>query len=802
MKRPAYLPPAIQFIFCLLLASHSAKGQIDSILSIAETNFPQEKVYLQTDKAVYASGETIWFKAYITADNATAPFSKTLYAELVSSGGNILQTRLMPITLAGAASEFTVPDSLADTHLFIRAYTQWMLNFDSSLLCVKPIYIIPAKAAAKKNPPQSYSIAFFPEGGDIIEGIECIIAFKAVNQEGVPTEVKGDIINNQNKKLTSFASVHDGMGTFALQALPGETYKAIWKDKAGKLHENILPAAKKQGVALHISYISGQLHYTLQRPVEASDDFKKFTIVGQTQQRMQYAAVINLSQKTAVTVPLATDSVPDGILQVTVFNAAMVPVAERLVFVNNNNYSFVTDLHMAEQNMAKRARSVLQIDVGGKLLSNLSVAITDAAMNPAGKNEEHIFSSLLLTSDLKGNVYNPAYYFSSDEDSVKQHLDLVMMANGWRRFKWEELLAGKWPTIKYQPDNYLSVQGKILGLSRTMLYNRQITAIVKPKTKQADYYTIPVNDKGEFFADGFFFFDTAKIHYQLTNDKDKTVTSTATFSFNSSFVKAPLLSKGQLASFYMPANADSGTITKAISLAASKRNEQSSLGKMQTLEEVKVIRQKKSIKEKLDEEYASGFFSGGNGYTFAMEEDPAASASFGILQYLQGKVPGLLINTTGGQSATWRGSNTSIFLNESPADLSMLQSINMSDVAMVKVFRPPFMGAIGGGSGGAIAVYTKKGSPLNSSFSALPSAYIAGYSSIREFYSPDYSAGNTAPLEKDYRTTLYWNPNVYFDKNSRRISIPFFNSDNCKKIRVIVEGINEMGQLTREEKVF
>ena len=84
---------------------------------------------------------------------------------------------------------------------------------------------------------------------------------------------------------------------------------------------------------------------------------------------------------------------------------------------------------------------MLQIDVGDVLVSNLSISVTDADLNPVSLNEENIYSQLLLTSDLKGYVYNPAYYFSNTSDSVKQHLDLVMMTNGWRRFKWEALLA-------------------------------------------------------------------------------------------------------------------------------------------------------------------------------------------------------------------------------------------------------------------------------------------------------------------------------------------------------------------------
>jgi len=407
----------------------------------------------------------------------------------------------------------------------------------------------------------------------------------------------------------------------------------------------------------------------------------------------------------------------------------------------------------------------------------------------------------LLTSDLRGSVYNPAYYFSSDADSVKQRLDLVMMTNGWRRFTWQQMIAGNWPVTKYQPDDRLSIQGKVAGLSRTMLYNRPITAILKTKSGQPDYLSIPVNEKGEFFQSGFSFFDTAKLYYQLSNDKDKTITSTGAFSFSNSFVKAPLLSKEQIASFYQPEKNDTGAVTKNITIAALRRTEESVLSKTKVLDEVKIITQKKSLKEKIDEEYTSGFFSGGDAYTFILEEDPTSMTSPGVLQYLQGKVAGLQISTSGGQSATWRGSNTSFFLNEMQADVSMLQSVNMRDVAMIKVFRPPFMGA-SGGAGGAIAIYTKKGEVINSNFTGLPSVTVYGYSSIRQFYSPDYSDKNAAPAEKDYRVTLYWNPSIYFDKNVRRITLPFYNSDSCKKLRVIVEGINENGVLTREEKIF
>lgn len=139
-------------------------------------------------------------------------------------------------------------------------------------------------------------------------------------------------------------------------------------------------------------------------------------------------------------------------------------------------------------------------------------------------------------------------------------------------------------------------------------------------------------------------------------------------------------------------------------------------------------------------------------------------------------------------------------MNEMLGDVQMIQSIPMSDVAMIKVFRPPFFGSFGGGGGGAIAIYTKKGASANNNVKGLDFIKITGYSAIKEFYSPDYSADQNQ-LE-DYRPTLYWNPFIITDKRNRRIQLTFYNNDITKRFRVIIEGINVEGKLTRIEKIF
>lgn len=790
-----------------------AQVHLDSLMTQLGEKYPQEKIYLHFDKSYYNAGETIWFKAYLTTDNLASTLSKTVYAELIDDKGSVLQKKIMPVYESGAASNFDLPDTLTNTKLFVRAYTSWMLNFDSTLLYLKPLQVIPAPPATAVSTPAKkpsasiaastpaaavYTVTFFPEGGDMVENINSKVAFKATDQEGNPIFIKGNIVTTVGKIVTPFTAVHDGMGSFDISPAAGEKYKAVWKDKKGVQHETALPAAKPMGLVLHVDNEGDTIKYNLKRPQDADPSFTSFTVLAQMQHQIVYYAKINMAVKKDVTAPILTGNFPDGVLQLTIFNAQQIPVAERLAFVNHNQFNFATDLHAVETNLTRHGHNTLQVDVGDTILSNLSIAVTDASINPVASNEENIFSSLLLTSDLKGYVYNPAYYFSSDADSVKQHLDLVLMTNGWRRFKWENLLAQQWPRLTFPIDNYLSVNGNVYGLSKTQLTNKDLIGYIKTKSNVSSFLTIPVTPEGRFRVTGMYFFDTAKLYYQINNDKDKKLTSLASFSFKNEQASAPVPTTNLLSSLFFNARPDSSSFVKNLKQAALQRSLFES--KAKTLDVVKVFSKQKTLKQKLDEQYTSGFFTGDDGYTFAMDEDPFAKSALSILDYLRGKVAGLQISSDG-QSATWRGSETSVFLNEMNSDFSMLQGIPMTDVALIKVFRPPFFGATGGGAGGAIAVYTKKGGGDNSAVKGLSFTNIYGYTAMKEFYMPDYEKTNT-PDVADYRSTLYWNPFLIMDRKTRRIKIPFYNTDNCKKIRVVIEGINRLGQFTREEKIF
>lgn len=778
----------------------SSAQRLDSIANELQ-KYPQEKIYIQYDRPYYNPGETIWFKAYITSDNSTSSISKTVYAELLNDKGTILQKKTMPVMESGAASFFDIPDSLVAPVLYVRAYTNWMLNFDSTLLYYKPVRIISTSTKKATAIIPSYTLNFFPEGGDLINGIESLVAFKATDQSGNPIEITGNIIDKKGSKLVSFESVHNGMGTFAFKPSIDETYKAIWKDKKGVQHEAAFPAIKKQGVVLSVIKVNNNVTYTLKRTDPAEKAFTSFIVIGQVQQQVVYSAKINLSTKPEVTAAFPTDSLETGVVQLTVFNADEIPVAERIFFVNHGNYYFNTDLHAVELNLQPRKHNTLQIDVGGRIVSNLSIAVTDESLSTAPANRNNIYSDLLLSSDLKGYIYNPAYYFSSEEDSVAQQLNLVMLTNGWRRFKWEELIVGKWPSLNHQPENFISINGNVYGPSSTLLKGKEITGILKTKSSN-DIYSMPVSPDGKFGLTGIAFFDTARLYYQFNQDKDKKLTGLSSFAFKVNYANPQGPGSLFLNSLYAPAMPDTSIAAKNKKLSKLIQLDFTESRKVKSLEAVVLKSKVKSREQLIDEKYTTGFFTRGDAHIFDIEGDPLARSSQTVLNYLQAKVAGLQITMSNPPKVSWRMSIPSFFLDESRSDVGQLQGINMGDVAMIKVFNPPFFNSMDGGAAGAIAVYLKKGGGESGMTTGLDFVRLTGYSPVKEFYSPDYEKLSDSVNVNDLRSTLYWNPFVILDADSRRIKIPFYNNDNCKKIRVIIEGINKEGKLTREEKVF
>jgi hypothetical protein len=237
----------------------------------------------------------------------------------------------------------------------------------------------------------------------------------------------------------------------------------------------------------------------------------------------------------------------------------------------------------------------------------------------------------------------------------------------------------------------------------------------------------------------------------------------------------------------MPATEAKGKLLQAVSVKATKRSPADSLNLL----------------------YASAVFQESD-QTLAMDQK---RTYFDMWQYLQAMVPGIAVNKTDtGTSVNFgryngldlfssnESTGVQFFLNEVPVSADIIDALNPSDVALVKVYKGATAIALGAGRG-AVSIYTSVGkSGRDWRDKGFDFFKKAGYSTAREFYSPAYGDTNNLSAGNDLRTTLYWNPAVKVINS--RIQISFYNDDHCKKYRVMINGIDANGKLLQLEKLF
>ena len=765
-----------------------------AIANYAETYSP-ERAYFHYDKAGYAAGDTIWFKAYLMNEIIPATESKTLYIDWIDDKGVLMLHAVSPLIDAATNGQFSIPADYKGKMIHVRAYTKWMLNFDSAFIYNKAISVLTKEtsaASSKKN--VIASISFFPEGGDIIQGLSNKIAFKANDQWGRPVKVKGLIVNSKGKTEDSIRTMHDGMGYFFITPQPGLSYTAKWKDEKLVERSAELPKVKPSGAVLQVTVSGTNRLFSVTCTPDLVSSMDTVHLVGTIYQHEAFriAKATSLNEIKGI---VPTVALPSGILTITLFDKNWKPLAERITYINNHEYTFQPEMEVLRWGLNKRAKNELKITVPDSLIANLSIAVTDASIGTdSGSN---IISHLMLSSELKGQVYNPAAYFANDNG---QNLDLVMLTHGWRRFKWEELLSGKIPKPPFAKDtSYITLSGKVMGVLPGQINKEAaVVLMVKQKDQEGQMLLIPVESNGSFNDPATILFDTAQIYYSFQKAKEL---KDANIQFMTNRLPAPSFNPS---SFIKPYGLFPDTTGNYRQLAfADEANSLAEMMKVKTLENVTVKSRGKSPVQLMDEKYASGLFSGGDGYQFDLANDPMAAGAQNIFTYLQGKVAGLQITTGSGQpSLQWRGGAPQLYLDQTPTDPSFISSLSVNDVAYIKVFRPPFMGGFNGANG-AIAIYTRRGNDVKQDpGKGLASNKVYGYTPIREFYSPNYASFSIRNEQRDIRTTLYWNPLLTTTPEKNQVVVSFYNNDVSGAFRVIIEGMTRDGKLAHIEQIM
>ncbi len=362
-----------------------------------------------------------------------------------------------------------------------------------------------------------------------------MVGFEAIDQHGRPVNVKGIIKNSSDNLVDSFSTQHEGMGSFRLMPLPGEKYTAYWTDEFGGSHITELPAAKSSGIVIRITPTTdNNIHFQIERTETGSDLLKSLTVISTSQQMVVSKSTLDLQTKSLAEGNINVDQSAAGVMQVTVFDANMNPMAERVVFLYNKYFGVNYLNHPEKVSFGKKGRNEISIEIPAGLTANLSVSVTDGGLSTDSTN--NIITDFLLTNDIRGNIANPAYYFNNNNDSCKLYLDLVMLTHGWRRFKWEDMVAGKLPVLNFAPDGeFMVFKGQVKAPNAQLDNSDSIALLMITKDRKKNLLSLPIQSDGNFFQKGMFFYDSVQIVYRL-NHASKLGNNTAV-NFETSLLK-------------------------------------------------------------------------------------------------------------------------------------------------------------------------------------------------------------------------------------------------------------------------
>lgn len=458
---------------------------------------PQEKVYLHFDNTAYFMGEKMWFKAYVLrSDNHHATdVSRVLYVELLDRSGNVVETQKLPIGAMGQADGvFDLRNVLAGGFYEVRAYTRYMLNWDSSWLFsrVFPIFETPGKEGDYSRPslgktawqvresekvptkektgisfakPEDGNIAFFPEGGHLVENLSCRVAFEIRDRQGLPVNGTGELSCGE-ECLCSVSTSQNGRGVFSLVAQPGKIYSLNLKDKRGRLYRQELPVAEKEGCSMRLTRSGKSWCVTLNTTTSFAQD--SLGIVLTAHGALKHVDVVAGSRSIYLSLP--DSAIADGVNRVSVVNGAGQVLADRLFFQYPRTLKDSISVTVKETSLLPSSPINLSFHAPPSTIFSLSVRDADTEKNISSLDCENW---LLLAGELHGYVSHPEYYFESDDAEHREAADLLMLVQGWRRYDLSQMMGKKNFKIVHPVEKGLSISGRLKGPQKKAIVSNQ-----------------------------------------------------------------------------------------------------------------------------------------------------------------------------------------------------------------------------------------------------------------------------------------------------------------------------------------
>ena len=774
------------------------QSQIDSLDII-------EKVYLHTDRDYYYPGDDIWFKAYLidASDRSLTNNSNNLHVELISPDSVIVLSRTVRVENGLGNGDFKLAQNVKNGNYTIRAYTNYLRNFGEELFFRKNITILNPEDITDKNNKRPENLAkkikieFFPEGGSLVENISSLVAFKTIDSQGRGPEVSGEIFSSEGDSITLFKTAHSGMGSFYLRPLPGLSYYAVVKNQEGDTIRAKIPKSFLTGVTLSVSQqVKNELSVTIKTNPATVAEVVKNEITLTISARKTVLKTIGFRIKSlsnSLTIP--ADDLPDGILMLTLSGPGNLPLCERLFYLQRNE-DLKLNIESDKMNYEKREQVSLKLSLndlsGNPQDAFLSLSSSEKIPEEnSSRNNKTISSWFLLESDIRGPVESPAYYFDPENTERLRDLNLLLMTQGWRDFRW------KYNKDPYLPENGFTISGKLRKLFIDKALESSIVNIGIFEKNNTFSTSIPTDSEGKFRFDGVILTGEARL---IVSGKDKKGESGGLLLLDSlkyepagvHFIEHQYIGfrdelKSKMTQSYEIINniRKKYTLSDTIKLGGVVINAQKAEEKDPQILKVKRDR---NIYGTPDAEIII---------------TPQLEGYSNLLEVIKGRVPGVMV--TGnypdikvyirGISSYLGGTQPIFLLDGSKVALEDILALPLNVVDRIDILKGAITATFGmQGGNGVIAVITRTGDRLISNHQVNNSANILihGYDTPRVFYSPQHLKGNNPDYEPDFRTTLFWKPDIIV-KEGIEEHFYYFNGDNSTTVKVVVEGISTKG---------
>lgn len=526
--------------------------------------FPQEKVYLEFDNTAYFQGETIWFKAFVThATTLQRAPSKVLYVDFIAPTGHLISQQKLKVVAGQCDGAIPLLDAATaqarekrgileypSGFYEIRAYTQNMLDFSTEAIFsrVIPVYVKPKHTGEyndsyvileESNPlirsireenqesDSKINLDFYPEGGSLIEGLPCNVAFKATGRDALALDGKVIIRDSKDTAYT----VHDGMGSFMITPNGSESVRFISAD--GKSSRFTLPKSAKSGFAMVVSNMSDSLLSVSLKSTHDLDGLDVGLAVTCRGELIHFQELIN-NTDTALTIDCS--GWPIGVCRMTLYDKKAMILASRSLFHNNEKFRSptitVSTDSMSKQPFSKEILSLRLTDKDGKPFRDRFCLSVRDAIDYGNGQTDNLQTNLLLSSDLKGFIHDPAWYLESNDSIHRKAIDLLTLVQGWERYEWQYMTGQTFFAEKHRIEDSLTMNGWVLTYSkRKPAEGVDVYASVIPSDKSKfESFQYHTDTTGYFGFDLSDFYGKAKMTISLMthkrNGKAKYETST------------------------------------------------------------------------------------------------------------------------------------------------------------------------------------------------------------------------------------------------------------------------------------